>query len=252
MPGIKIYLSAEQNEEWKKYRNWAYGQSVYVVDRDFTDDVLERANQLVERIGGELRSICIGHAPSELAKNEGTTTGGGTQYGHLRFAIPHSWRHMRTITNLSWLPDTVAVHTVSYSQGETTAFIELKCLIPASTRNVAQRLRWWNALLCWANANITEPVEGVEVEENGVARVDEMGRERQMKYVVIRTLDLSVEVEADTAEEAYQRGAPLLDINTGGHIQGGDGVGIDLATTSVWLPDTEGNMPVQAEYEVDH
>jgi hypothetical protein len=154
-------------------RNWAYGQFVYVVDRDFTDDVLERANQLVERIGGELRSICIGHAPSELAKNEGTTTGGGTQYGHLRFAIPHSWRHMRTITNLSWLPDTAAVHTVSYSQGETTAFIELKCLIPASTRNVAQRLRWWDALL-------SELANRIKPETRGATSSKTLGPKRKL------------------------------------------------------------------------
>ena len=33
-------------------------------------------------------------------------------------AIPQSWQHLRTISDLSWLPDTVVVHTVSYSQGE--------------------------------------------------------------------------------------------------------------------------------------
>ena len=57
-------------------REWLYGDVVFTVDEGFTDDILLNANQVVPAIGGELRSVCIGHAPSELVKNRGQNTGG--------------------------------------------------------------------------------------------------------------------------------------------------------------------------------
>jgi hypothetical protein len=112
-------------------REWKYGNVAYCVDQDLTDDVLLRANQLVAGIGGELRSVCIGHASSELALNGGQNTGGGTAHGHLRFAVPQSWPWLSTVVNLSWLPDTQMLHTVNYHQGLQSAYIELRCLIRA-------------------------------------------------------------------------------------------------------------------------
>jgi hypothetical protein len=128
-------------------RAWEHGDFVYDVDGDFTDDILLRTNQLIARIGGEIRSVCVGHAPSELALNGGRNTGGGTEHGHLRFAIPQSWQWLQTMVNLSLLPDTQMAHIVNYCQGQPTAFIEMTCLIRADTRNLSKRLRWWDTLL---------------------------------------------------------------------------------------------------------
>jgi hypothetical protein len=128
-------------------RRWEHGDVVYAVDQDLTDDILLRANQLIAGICGNLRSVCIGHAPSELALNGGRNTGGGTEYGHLRFAVPSSWQWLPTMVNLSLLADTNVVHTVNYSQGQPTAYLEITCLIPANTRNLSKRLRWWDMLL---------------------------------------------------------------------------------------------------------
>jgi hypothetical protein len=128
-------------------RGWEHGDFVYDVDEDFTDDILLRTNRLIAGIGGELRSVCIGHAPSELALNGGRNTGGGSQHGHLRFAIPQSWQWLQVMVNLSSLPDTLTTHTVNYSQGQPTAYIELTCSIPANTRNLSKRLQWWDVLL---------------------------------------------------------------------------------------------------------
>jgi hypothetical protein len=128
-------------------REWAYGDLTYFVDEDFTDDILQRANELIAGIGGELRSICIGHTPSELALNGGRNTGGGTEHGHLRFAVPQSWQWLQMMVNLSSMPDTQMAHTVNYSQGQPTAYIEMTCSIRANTRNLSKRLQWWDVLL---------------------------------------------------------------------------------------------------------
>ncbi len=69
-------------------RKWAYSHYVYFVDRDFTDEILQVANQVIPEIGGEIRSVCIGHTPSELRTKSGKTVGGGNRYGHVRFAVP--------------------------------------------------------------------------------------------------------------------------------------------------------------------
>jgi hypothetical protein len=128
-------------------REWAYGDAVYRVDQDFPDDTLLRANQLIPGIGGELRSVCAGHAPSELALNGGRNTGGGTVHGHLRFAVPRPWEWLPIIVELSWLPDTAVHHNVEYVQGQPTAYVEMMCLIRADTRNLPKRLQWWDVLL---------------------------------------------------------------------------------------------------------
>lgn len=128
-------------------RDWSYENITYCVDYDLTDDILLRANQLVAAMGGELRSICVGHSPPELAKNGGQNTGGGTTNGHLRFAVPQNWRWLPVAIAMSWVPNTLVVHTVNYIEGHKTAFVELQCLICADTRNLRKRLRWWNALL---------------------------------------------------------------------------------------------------------
>jgi hypothetical protein len=128
-------------------RGWEYGDFVYEVDNDFTDDILLRANKVTDTIGGELRSVCVGHPPSELALNGGKNTGGGTQFGHLRFAVQHPWQWLPAMVKLSWLPDTQVVHTVNYLRGQPTAYLEVTCLIPANTRNLTKRLGWWNTLL---------------------------------------------------------------------------------------------------------
>jgi hypothetical protein len=128
-------------------RKWAFEEVTYCVDHDFTDNILLRANQLIAAIGGEVRSICVGHAPSELALNGGRNTGGGTEHGHLRFAVAQSWEWLPKIVLLSWLPDTAIVHTVNYVEGQPDAFVEITCLIRASTRNLTKRLHWWDILL---------------------------------------------------------------------------------------------------------
>jgi hypothetical protein len=127
-------------------REWHYGDRPYSVDRDFTDEVLEAANDVVPKIGGEIRSTCIGHPPSELGKN-GQTIGAGTRYGHLRFAVAEPWPWLPVVIPISCLPDTTVSHTVNYRDGETTAFIEIKCSIAATARNRRLRLRWWSRLL---------------------------------------------------------------------------------------------------------
>ena len=119
-------------------RSWEHGYFVYDVDEDFTDDILLRTNQLINGIGGDLRSVCIGHAPSELALNGGRNTGGGSEHGHLRFAIPQSWQWLQMMVNLSSLPDTQVDHRVHYSQGQPTAYIEITCSIRANTREPLQ------------------------------------------------------------------------------------------------------------------
>lgn len=130
-------------------RYWDYEGVPYCVDQDFTDSILLRANRLIPKISADLRSVCVGHAPSELDLNGGRTTGAGTEYGHLRFWIPQSWEWLTEIANLSWLPDTAVVHTVNYrfAQGPPTAYLEITCLIRANTRNVRKRLHWWDVLL---------------------------------------------------------------------------------------------------------
>jgi hypothetical protein len=102
---------------------------------------------VVAGIGGELRSACIGHAPSELAKNGGANTGGGSEHGHLRFSVPQDWQWLPIIVMLSWLSDTHVAHTVNFEQGVQTAFVSFTCLIRADTRNLRKRLKWWDLLL---------------------------------------------------------------------------------------------------------
>ncbi len=48
---------------------------------------------------------------------------------------------------ISHLSDTVISHKVNWQGDEITAFIEISCLIPATVRNVEDRLRWWSRLL---------------------------------------------------------------------------------------------------------
>jgi|SRR5579872_2114802 len=129
-------------------REWEYGGWIYPVDQDFTDEILLRVNHVIPAIGGEVRSVCIGHAPSELALNGGQNTGGGTEYGHMRFAIPESWPWLPILVSLSHIPDTSVTHTVNYTEGhQQSAYVELTCLIAANTRNLKKRLQWWNTLL---------------------------------------------------------------------------------------------------------
>jgi len=130
-----------------RIRRWEHGDVAYEVDEDFSDDILLRANHLIAAIGGELCSVCIGHAPSELALNGGRNTGGGTEHGHLRFAVPQSWRRLAQMVKLSSLPDTQMVYTVNYRQEQPVAQIEMTCLISATTRNLFKRLQWWDVLL---------------------------------------------------------------------------------------------------------
>jgi len=131
-------------------RLWAYEDVIYRVDHDFTDDILLRANRLAAEVDGAVCSICVGHAPSELALNGGRNTGGGTEHGHLRLSVPHPWDWLPLAVELSSLPDTALVHTVNYRLGQPTAYVELTCMMPSNTRNLSKRLRWWDALLALA------------------------------------------------------------------------------------------------------